>query len=109
MAVAVVPRAGGERQGQAGLPVPGELPAPEPKDLLQSARDVVAEPPAPAWPRAMRRSAAGTCEVGTGPGAQGWRQGCGARKNPGELRLEAVVFKQGLAKQFKYFNIITNT
>lgn len=109
LAVAVAPGAGGERQGQAGLPVPGEPPAPEPKHLLESARDVVAEPPAPAWPRAMQCSAAGTCEVGTGPGAQGWRQGCGPRKTQGELRLDNVVFKQALAKQFKYFNIITNT
>lgn len=92
--MAVVPGAGGERQGPAGLPVPGEPPAPEPKDLLEGARGVVAEPPAPAWPRAMQRSAVGACEVGTGPGAQGWMEtGMRGEKNPGGIAAGGCGFQ----------------
>ncbi|CAM9351556.1 unnamed protein product, partial [Bubo scandiacus] len=44
LAMAMSPEAGGDRQERAGLPIPGERLAPEPKPLLASAQDVVANP-----------------------------------------------------------------
>lgn len=55
----------------------------------------------------MQRSAMGTHEMGTSPGPE-METGLWGEKNLGGIADGAVVFKQALAKPFKYFNIIIN-
>lgn len=95
--VAMVPKAGGDRQG---CPFLGSLPLLTPKSPLrsysQTHRCLSVRVP---WQQVP---------VGWLP-AQGWRKGCRARRSWGELQLEPIVFKQAHAKQFKCFDIFINS